>query len=192
MNQNKRLHWIVISGRKINPEKKSSKLKKKNIFRQYWTDNRLEFNSTTSLEELAMNWQFLNKIWRPDTYIINGKNSYLHKMTVPNRFIRISPSGRISYSQRLTLIARKVLMCFFQDDLHCDQNFSKDIKKLGLFFHKSGSYLVLDELKIAKTEQTPKFITETNGMQCFVNWERWCRHKWMCIQKTYYNKKKKK
>lgn len=116
-----------------------------------------------------MNWQFLNKIWRPDTYIINGKNSYLHKMTVPNRFIRISPSGRISYSQRLTLIARKVLMCFFQDDLHCDQNFSKDIKKLGLFFHKSGSYLVLDELKIAKTEQTPKFITETNGMQCFVN-----------------------
>ena len=29
MNQNKRLHWIVISGRKINPEKKSSKLKKK-------------------------------------------------------------------------------------------------------------------------------------------------------------------
>ena len=133
-----------------------------------------------------MNWQFLNKIWRPDTYIINGKNSYLHKMTVPNRFIRISPSGRISYSQRLTLIARKVLMCFFQHDLHCDQNFSKDIKKLGLFFHKSGSYLVLDELKIAKTEQTPKFITETNGMQCFVNWERWCRQKWMCIQKTYY------
>ena len=52
-----------------------------------------------------MNWAFLDKIWRPDTYILNGKNSYLHKMTVPNRFIRISPTGKISYSQRLTLIA---------------------------------------------------------------------------------------
>ena len=150
MNQNKRLHWIVISGRKINPEKKSSKLKKKNIFRQYWTDNRLEFNSTTSLEELAMNWQFLNKIWRPDTYIINGKNSYLHKMTVPNRFIRISPSGRISYSQRLTLIARKVLMCFFQDDLHCDQTFQKILKSGFIFFINQGPILYLTSWKLQK------------------------------------------
>ena len=76
-------------------------------FRQFWTDDRLTFNSTTSqLDELAMNWAFLNKIWRPDTFIFNGKDSYLHKMTVPNRFIRISPMGRISYSQRLTLNAR--------------------------------------------------------------------------------------
>lgn len=80
-------------------------------FRQYWTDTRLRYNATR-LTELPMNWQFLNKIWRPDTYIINGKNSYLHKMTVPNRFIRIAPDGRISYSQRLTVKAR----C--QMDLH--------------------------------------------------------------------------
>ena len=75
-------------------------------FRQFWTDNRLTFNSTTDLEELAMNWAFLNRIWRPDTFIVNGKDSYLHKMTVPNRFIRISPKGQIAYSQRLTLKAR--------------------------------------------------------------------------------------
>ena len=69
-------------------------------------DNRLTFNSTTQLEELAMNWAFLDRIWRPDTFIVNGKDSYLHKMTVPNRFIRISPKGQIAYSQRLTLKAR--------------------------------------------------------------------------------------
>ena len=74
-------------------------------FRQYWTDPRLRYNSTR-LKELSMNWQFLNKIWRPDTYITNGKRSYLHKMNVPNRFIRIAPDGRISYSQRLTIKAR--------------------------------------------------------------------------------------
>ena len=53
-----------------------------------------------------MNWQFLSKIWRPDTYFLNGKDSYLHKVVVPNRFIRISPTGTISYSQRLTVTAR--------------------------------------------------------------------------------------
>jgi hypothetical protein len=39
----------------------------------------LRFNRT-SLEELPMNWQFLSKIWRPDTYFLNGKDSFLHKV----------------------------------------------------------------------------------------------------------------
>lgn len=52
-------------------------------FRQFWEDFRLQFNDTgTGLTELAMNWQFLTKIWRPDTVIINGKDSSLHKITV--------------------------------------------------------------------------------------------------------------
>ena len=81
-----------------------------------------------------MNWAFLNKIWRPDTYILNGKNSYLHKMTVPNRFIRISPTGRISYSQRLTLIAR----C--QMDLHKFPLDSQNCPlEIGSFGHDSDN-----------------------------------------------------
>ena len=50
-------------------------------FRQYCQDFRLKYNNR-GLVELPMNWQFLTKIWRPDTVFINGKNSYLHKMTV--------------------------------------------------------------------------------------------------------------
>ena len=50
-------------------------------FRQYWEDFRLKFN-VTGLSELPMNWQFLTDIWRPDTIIINGIDSYLHKITV--------------------------------------------------------------------------------------------------------------
>ena len=50
-------------------------------FRQFWEDFRLRFNGT-GLTELPMNWQFLTKIWRPDTVIINGKDSNLHKITV--------------------------------------------------------------------------------------------------------------
>ena len=67
-------------------------------------DNRLKFNAT-GVDALALNWAFLSKIWVPDTYFINGKKSYLHKITVPNRFVRISANGQISYSQRLTLWA---------------------------------------------------------------------------------------
>ena len=75
-------------------------------FRQYWYDERLVYNGTTLTRELAMNWQFLDKIWRPDTYFLNGKDSYLHKIAVPNRFIRIAPDGKVSFSQRLTVSAR--------------------------------------------------------------------------------------
>ena len=73
-------------------------------FRQSWMDERLKYNAT-GITELALNWAFLAKIWVPDTYFVNGKKSYLHKITVPNRFVRISPEGRISYSQRLTIWA---------------------------------------------------------------------------------------
>ena len=76
-------------------------------FRQYWTDKRLVFNSnTTKMDELTLNWQFLSWIWRPDTFFLNGMDSYLHKVAVPNRFIRVAPDGKVSYSQRLTVTAR--------------------------------------------------------------------------------------
>jgi hypothetical protein len=46
------------------------------------------------MKELAMNWQFLSKIWRPDTYFLNGKDSYLHKIAVPNRSAMTSIQSR--------------------------------------------------------------------------------------------------
>jgi len=74
-------------------------------FRQSWFDPRLKFN-TSGINQLALNWKFLTKIWKPDTVFLNGQRCSLHKMTVPNRFIRVYPDGKVSYSQRLTLWAR--------------------------------------------------------------------------------------
>ena len=76
-------------------------------FRQSWYDDRLIFNST-GVKSLPLNWQFINKIWKPDTFFVNGKKSKMHKITVPNKFLRISPDGQVSYSQRLTIHARYV------------------------------------------------------------------------------------
>jgi len=74
-------------------------------FRQSWRDKRLAFNNT-EVDFLPMNWQSLNTIWKPDTFFVNGKKSKMHKITVPNKFLRITPDGHVSYSQRLTIHAR--------------------------------------------------------------------------------------
>ncbi|XP_022660141.1 gamma-aminobutyric acid receptor subunit alpha-6-like isoform X1 [Varroa jacobsoni] len=73
-------------------------------FRQSWRDERLKFEG--SLKKLSVSWQFLERIWTPDTYINNGKSSYLHKVTVPNKFIRLQSDGTLKYSMRLTIRAK--------------------------------------------------------------------------------------
>ena len=69
----------------------------------------------------------LRKIWKPDTFVYNGKKSYLHTITTPNRFVRsvsvrgnclvlfnahisrLFPNGRVLYSQRLTIRAHCIM-----------------------------------------------------------------------------------
>ena len=104
-------------------------------FRQYWTDKRLVFNNNKT-DELTLNWKFLSLIWRPDTYFLNGQDSYLHKVAVPNRFIRVAPNGRVSYSQRLTVTARcrMNLRKFPHDSQSCPL-------KIGSFGHSEGELI---------------------------------------------------
>ncbi|XP_050296274.1 gamma-aminobutyric acid receptor alpha-like isoform X2 [Anthonomus grandis grandis] len=73
-------------------------------FRQYWRDQRLSF--VGPIKSLSLSIKMLERIWRPDTYFYNGKNSYVHTITVPNKLLRISQDGDILYSMRLTIKAR--------------------------------------------------------------------------------------
>jgi hypothetical protein len=50
-----------------------------------------------------MNWNFLAMIWRPDTYFLGGRKERLHRVTAPNRLVRLQASGRVYDSQRLTV-----------------------------------------------------------------------------------------
>lgn len=68
-------------------------------FRQTWYDDRLAFGDDPK-KELSMDWKFLQKLWVPDSYFVNGKHSYLHKITVPNKFLRVRADGRLKYSMR--------------------------------------------------------------------------------------------
>ena len=76
--------------------------------RQSWTDSRLRFSHFHDLNmtELSLNWIFLDNIWKPDTYILGGRESFLHRITSPNRLVRLADDGTISYSQRLTLATK--------------------------------------------------------------------------------------
>ena len=75
-------------------------------FRQYWRDTRLSFTGLKSnthsekIDQLSLNVKMLEKIWKPDTYFHNGLSSYLHTITRPNKLLRISEHGDITYSMR--------------------------------------------------------------------------------------------
>jgi len=71
-------------------------------FRQSWIDRRLAY-SHSSLSRLQVSVSTLERLWKPDTFFHNGKKSNLHTITVPNKFLRISPDGRILYSMRYTV-----------------------------------------------------------------------------------------
>lgn len=68
-------------------------------FRQTWVDRRLTFNFT-NLDQFSMSWLFLDRVWKPDTFFLNGKKSHLHRITVPNKFIRLRYDGFLTYSMR--------------------------------------------------------------------------------------------
>lgn len=71
-------------------------------FRQTWRDTRLAHDSSSSDQDLqlSLSVSMLDRIWKPDTYFYNGKNSYVHMMTTPNKLVRLFPDGRILYSSR--------------------------------------------------------------------------------------------
>ncbi|XP_021915674.1 gamma-aminobutyric acid receptor subunit alpha-1-like isoform X2 [Zootermopsis nevadensis] len=73
-------------------------------FRQFWYDRRLVFNFP-GLDEFSLSWLFLDRVWKPDTFFLNGKKSHLHRITVPNKFLRLRKDGFLMYSMRLTIKA---------------------------------------------------------------------------------------
>ncbi|CAL8139032.1 unnamed protein product [Orchesella dallaii] len=74
-------------------------------FRQFWKDNRLTFQGPKGVNTLSMSSEFLKSMWVPDTFFPNEKTSYFHTATIKNEFVRISQTGDILRSMRLTVCA---------------------------------------------------------------------------------------
>ncbi|KAM4871469.1 gamma-aminobutyric acid receptor subunit delta isoform 2-T2 [Thomomys bottae] len=67
---------------------------------QSWRDGRLSYNHTN--ETLGLDSRFVDKLWVPDTFIVNAKSAWFHDVTVENKLIRLQPDGVILYSIRIT------------------------------------------------------------------------------------------
>ena len=71
------------------------------FLRQYWKDERLAFSNAK--KSLSLDGRLAEKLWVPDTFIPNAKESFMHKVTVDNRLIRLDPDGGILYGMRLVI-----------------------------------------------------------------------------------------
>ncbi|XP_069933212.1 gamma-aminobutyric acid receptor subunit delta isoform X2 [Oryctolagus cuniculus] len=65
-----------------------------------WRDSRLSYNHTS--ETLGLDSRFVDKLWLPDTFIVNAKSAWFHDVTVENKLIRLQPDGVVLYSIRIT------------------------------------------------------------------------------------------
>ncbi|KAK2840880.1 hypothetical protein Q7C36_012459 [Tachysurus vachellii] len=70
------------------------------FLRQSWRDERLSYNHTN--KTLGLDSRFVDKLWVPDTFIVNAKSAWFHDVTVENKLIRLQPDGVILYSSRIT------------------------------------------------------------------------------------------
>ena len=51
-------------------------------------------------EGIVLDEELYHKIWVPDTYIVNSKESSFHKVILDNKQIKISKNGQVKLSLR--------------------------------------------------------------------------------------------
>ncbi|VDO03387.1 unnamed protein product [Rodentolepis nana] len=115
------------------------------LLRQTWMDPRLKWehlpeHSSYSTPIVSPNLK--EQVWLPDLFFRNGKDGYLHKMTLPNYLLRVYPNGKVLYSQKITMRfdCQMELHNFPMDEQVCDINI--------------GSYgYTLDELRFDWTDK---------------------------------------
>ncbi|XP_019619845.1 PREDICTED: gamma-aminobutyric acid receptor subunit beta-3-like [Branchiostoma belcheri] len=104
---------------------------------QSWHDERLSFSGDVESYDLADD--YLSKVWVPDTYFVNGKQSYFHEVTVKNRAMKIFSNGMIEYNLRLTTVASCMMnmMNYPMDVQNCSlvlESYGYTLKDIRLYW----------------------------------------------------------
>ncbi|CAJ0599432.1 unnamed protein product [Cylicocyclus nassatus] len=94
--------------------------------RQTWQDPRLAFGTldlgmSKQINSLTVGVDYLDRLWKPDTFFPNEKKSFFHVATTHNSFLRIDSDGTVFTSQRLTVTATcpMKLQLFPMDSQRC-------------------------------------------------------------------------
>ncbi|VDM46284.1 unnamed protein product [Toxocara canis] len=129
--------------------------------RQTWHDPRLAFKHHSEkhadIEALTVGVDYLDKLWKPDTFFPNEKKSYFHKATTHNSFLRIDPDGNVLISQRLTVTAtcHMKLHLFPMDSQKCKleiESYGYSVLDIVYFFNKSKDSISRSEFEL------PQFV----------------------------------
>ncbi|XP_063636283.1 gamma-aminobutyric acid receptor subunit beta-like isoform X1 [Cydia splendana] len=128
---------------------------------QYWKDERLGFGLQD--EVLTLSGDFADKIWVPDTFFANDKNSFLHDVTERNKLVRLGGDGSITYGMRFTA----TLACMM--DLHYypldSQNCTVEIESYGYTVSDVVMYWKETPVRGVEDAELPQFTIlghETN------------------------------
>uniref|UniRef100_G1PV65 Gamma-aminobutyric acid receptor subunit beta n=1 Tax=Myotis lucifugus TaxID=59463 RepID=G1PV65_MYOLU len=73
------------------------------FFHQTWKDPRLAYCETNL--NLTLDYRMADKLWLPDCYFLNSKDTLVPDMTVENRMFQLHPDGTVHYGIRLTTTA---------------------------------------------------------------------------------------
>lgn len=65
---------------------------------QTWKDPRLAYCETNL--NLTLDYRMADKLWLPDCYFLNSKDTFVHDMTVENRMFQLHPDGTVHYGIR--------------------------------------------------------------------------------------------
>jgi len=76
---------------------------------QYWTDERLAYSQYKNSSSMTLTGDFAEKIWVPDTFFANDKNSFLHEVTEKNKMMRLYGNGSVVYGMRYVRVYFNVL-----------------------------------------------------------------------------------
>ncbi|XP_037070075.1 glycine receptor subunit alpha-4-like [Pollicipes pollicipes] len=73
------------------------------FFAQSWKDHRLHLPENMTSDYRLLNLDWLNDIWRPDSFFKNAKSVTFQTMTVPNHYVWLYADKSILYMVKLTL-----------------------------------------------------------------------------------------
>uniref|UniRef100_A0A0R3RZ22 Gamma-aminobutyric acid receptor subunit beta n=1 Tax=Elaeophora elaphi TaxID=1147741 RepID=A0A0R3RZ22_9BILA len=130
--------------------------------RQTWNDPRLAFSHylygifENNIDSLTVGVDYLQKLWKPDTFFPNEKRSYFHITTTHNSFLRIYPNGNVFTSQRLTVtaICNMKLQLFPMDSQKCKLEIENGYSVLDIvyFFNNSKNSVSKSDFEL------PQFV----------------------------------
>ncbi|PAV86835.1 hypothetical protein WR25_04610 [Diploscapter pachys] len=133
--------------------------------RQTWQDPRLAFGEVdlglpNKISSLTVGVDYLDKLWKPDTFFPNEKRSFFHVATTHNSFLRIDKDGTVYTSQRLTVTATcsMKLQLFPMDSQRC----KLEIESYGYSTADIHYALKEDGLKTEQLELPQFGLTDTD------------------------------